>query len=300
MKKYIFLILLVLTATSTSTSTSQQFIHEPLVEILDLDVDGSTAVFVNISKGFDFVKRIIWNLDFATNAFETGKFADDTALTNGINIYYNDVSILDDDNITNNAKFSHTSYDIAIITSDKNPKERLLVSRWSFDKFTPEGLKINSDRTLAFHIQDNISALASVDVFQVTIEGYSKTVDSYFNLANDYFYPNVINVIQLRYLTVGQNYNLLVNTTNDLHYWINTTAQEENIQIYFSQETATDTNVINLKLYQGDTLKETKTWIVEPQGYNPLGTVINGIGIMIILGIFGLAFLGLFTKKGRR
>ncbi|MHA2220217.1 MAG: hypothetical protein ACXACY_30420, partial [Candidatus Hodarchaeales archaeon] len=190
--------------------------YEPIVEVLDLVINGSASggVFVNISKNFEYVTEIIWSLDFDTNTLTMSDFAADSPLTNGINLYYNDVSLIDNANITTNAIFGHNAYDLSIIPSENNPKERLLNARWAFEKFSPTtgGLLINDDRTLSVHIQDDLTTLTSITLFQIIIDGYSITVDSYFNLANDYFYPNVINVIQLRYLTVGQNYNLLVNT----------------------------------------------------------------------------------------
>jgi hypothetical protein len=305
-KKYLLLVivLVVFLPNTSNVVIANPIIHEPVVEVLDLIIDGSGAggVFVNISKSFDFITQVIWSLDFDTNTLTMSNFADDTNLTNGINVYYNDVSLIDNINITANAHFGHNAYDLSIIPSENNPKERLLNARWGFDRFSPDtgGLLINTQRTLSVHIQDDLTALTSITLFQIIINGYSKTVDSYFNLLPEFF-PNAINMIQLRYLTVGQNYNLHINTSNDLDYWINTTAQEETIEIYFSQEISEDTNVLNLYLYKDETFTELRTWFVEPQGYNPLGNIINTLGVAIAIFVVGFILLGLFSsKKGKR
>jgi hypothetical protein len=87
MKKYFLLVLIVITISST-TSISQQIIKEPVIEVLDLNVDGTSGVFVNISKNFDYIQRIIFHLDFVDNTFDWNVFAgESSALTNGINLY---------------------------------------------------------------------------------------------------------------------------------------------------------------------------------------------------------------------
>jgi hypothetical protein len=134
----------------------------------------------------------------------------------------------------------------------------------------------------------------------MTIEGYSRTIDSYFDIQNN-FYANVINDIALKYLSVGQNYNLHINSSGSLDYWINMTSQSEDIIIKFSQEIDTETNVINLYLYKVDSFLEMKSWLVEPQGYNPLGNVITTLGIVIAVFVIGILLLSLFSnKKGKR
>lgn len=288
--------------SSQTNAKRPHFIFEPVVEILDLYVDGTDGVFVNITKDYDFIKRLIYHLHFVDNSIDFDNFGGEpTPLPNGFIIFYNDISLLNGgEPIIANGDFGHLGFDVSLTTDDKNPKGRIIIGRLSFDKINIDGLLINPSRTFSILVQDNITDLASVTEISIFIEGYKKIRDTFFELPfENKYYPNAINEIKLIFLDTNRNYNLKINSTNDT-FWVNITAHEESVTIKFNQQLNENTNTLNLFLYVDDTFLEKRSLFVQSTSNSPLLGLITNFGLLIGLGIAVYVLIMMITTKGKR
>lgn len=173
MKKVV--ILLFLFFIPTSSVMAQDIFEEnqyrkPITETLDLHVDGSISPYlVNLTKTYDYISRVIWELDFTDNTLDFGEFAGSTALTNGTVLLYDGIGL--NDPIKSIEDFAHHSYDLRVDTDDLSPEGRYVSCRFSFWKVVPPyGLKMKDGHTFQVEINDNISAI-DCD-FELHIQGF--------------------------------------------------------------------------------------------------------------------------------
>ena len=192
-------------------SDSEVLIYTPIVETLDLKVDGSSTVFVNISYAFSYVARIIWQFEFFDLLINWEGFDSGSALSNGINVFYNDISVIGQV-IKTNAGFSRSSYDVSLQRDDRNPNANILSSRYSFDKFIPGGLQITDTKTLSFQIMDDLLTRSAIIQFQVTAEGYqvhsqintnTEKINDPLNFFETLWYENQTALISLSILSLS-------------------------------------------------------------------------------------------------
>lgn len=289
-------------AKNYSNSEESKQIYEPIVEVLNLAQNGTLATpyIVNLTKDFLLIQRIIWHLHFSTNTIDFDKFGDETALTNGVNLIYNEISLLDNVNLTANSDFAHESYDLTIFSDGKNPKGNMLTSRLTFTKFTTNGLYINNERALQFYIQDDLSSMTSVSNFNVTVQGL-KRVNNNLIESIDKFYPNVINPIFINDLYVGVDYQVRINTTSGrTDKWINFTSTSDNIKIDVFLKDLDDTDLILfIYLYEENKYLDQISTPIQTQSLDFLGAIFRFLpyaGILIIL----VVFVGMILGESRR
>jgi len=144
----------------------------PVWEILDLDVDGSTPTIVPAQKSYTYIERIIWLLYFSATSLDWEKFANDTALTNGLSVMYNGENISSDHTIGSNEDFHIWGYDVAVQSDDISPKNRVLTARWTFSKSIPHGLGMWYGQQFGIRVADDMTALTSIIEFHVAIQGW--------------------------------------------------------------------------------------------------------------------------------
>ena len=128
----------------------------PVMEEIDLI---KTVSKIRIRDDFLFVKRIIYNIQWPANQVLFSTFGVDAALTNGLQLEYNDHLLLPH-GIKTNAEFGETMYDVRIDTDATGvTKLNSLTARLSIWKFTKngEGLRIDPDRQLFLVVQDDLS-----------------------------------------------------------------------------------------------------------------------------------------------
>lgn len=146
----------------------------PIVEVVDLLFNGTTPRFCNITRDFQWISRMIWALDFVSNQLLFTNFAGGSGLTNGVDVFSNGTSFLGDGEITMNHEFAHTSFDLIVLSDEAGTKNRILLARWSFNKFVPpNGIRHIDNASLQFLIQDDLTAVGlAITDFTVTIEGF--------------------------------------------------------------------------------------------------------------------------------
>ncbi len=144
------------------------------IEVLDLDIDGDPAVNVGVPAAtFDYITRVILNLRFADAAVEWAVFAAEaTALTNGFFMYYDSVPLFSASPIVDNGDFFNIGYDVDLVADAAGTPNQVLSARWSFDKMSPHGLAMWDGETFGFTLQDDMTTLASIDSFEVFVEGW--------------------------------------------------------------------------------------------------------------------------------
>lgn len=280
---------------------------DPVIEILDLNIDGTGGVFVNISKDFDYIMRLVYNLDFIDNSLDFDVFAGEAApLTNGLLMFYNDISFLNGSGIKSNDDFGNIGYDVSVLSDEKNPKGRTILGRLSFFKFIVGGLLINDQRTLAFKVQDNMSALTSIDELSVAIEGYKMSQGSFSFEGQDSINYGVGHKTTLRIegLRIGKEYTLMVANNTLSAYNITWTANRNIAEIDLDYSgIKIDNNNVNLQELQiilvenGDTIKFTYYLRIK---YFGLSEFINWIAIIagtIIILFLSMILLLAFIEK---
>lgn len=179
------MVLTIIPAAGTS------IIHFPLVETLDLLVDGSeTPQTIDYTNNFDTINRMCFVLIWEENSTDYDQFGNHTdELENGTLIYYNNLQIFN--TITCIKSFESFSYDLQILEDDKNPIENHLIAQVSFDNFVEGGLDVRA-YDLQFIVQDNNTAYASTFVVQIQGEEIIEVVDekaprpSFFDGINDF------------------------------------------------------------------------------------------------------------------
>lgn len=174
------LVLLVVASSLPVTATEPYYL--PVIEVLDLRIDGTTPTRVNSSYTFAHIKRMIFGLKWEDNEIDFASFGTDAdGLDNGIAVQYyfgNDLINLTNNNpIKNFNGFFFFAYDTVITSDDKNPVNNQLICEFSFIEFMIErkGLVMYNDEVLSFLISDNITD--TCDDFIVTLEGYSGGVE---------------------------------------------------------------------------------------------------------------------------
>lgn len=239
-------------------------------EKIDLKVDGSGNGGANVSltNTFGVISRIVTRLLFSTNTFNINEFGSDPALINGTKLFVtfrgSTVDILGNNSIKKNSDFGQFGFDVDLIVDERSPKDYMLMSRLSFNKFVPSGLDNRSGdiNNLFFQVNDDLTNGSSTE-YSVVFEGYREIVDTYFS-TGELYYPNTYNSFNLRFLKRTLNYNLKINSSSHESLdWVNTTAKTETIKITFYVQ-AQDDNVISLWLYQGDTFLERHDLVVIP------------------------------------
>lgn len=137
----------------------------------DLDLLVASGVLVASVKSFEFISRMIWNLDFKANTLNITKFGDDDALPYGLTLEYDGVA-LNDDPIKTNADFYQYGYDVAIANDEVGQKNRVLSARWTFEKYAPNGLAMWGEQTFGIRANGDMTGLTSVSGFTATLQGY--------------------------------------------------------------------------------------------------------------------------------
>lgn len=142
-----------------------------VVETVSLFIDGSiNPVLVNLTKDFDHVMRIVWNLVWGEVNIDFDQFGTLAGpLTNGTEVFYNGTSV--NGAVTAIKDFGTVSYDVRIDTDDIALTTNHLYSRLSFFKIVDplKGLDVHNF-DLQFQINDDITA--ACDDFFALVQGY--------------------------------------------------------------------------------------------------------------------------------
>lgn len=146
----------------------------PVMETLDLLVDGGTTdVVVPAAGDYTFIARVIITLRFDTSTLTWTEFGDETALTDGFYMTYNGVNLGLTASVKNNGDLFRFGYDVNIAEDQVAVANRVVSARWSFNKWMPHGLGMfYGDDAFAFVVQDDMTALTTVDELSATIQGW--------------------------------------------------------------------------------------------------------------------------------
>lgn len=306
MKKYFLLIVvgfLLLRGLPSSSTT----IELPIVDVLDLKVDGSGAGGVNISltKSFDVISRLITHMEFVDNAVDFNDFGSGAPLVNGINLIIIfsgiEVSFLNGGGaIKANNQFGHVGFDITLLSDDKNPVGRVILSRLSFDKFSPVGIDNRTGLLTGFfvQVQDDLTD-ANTTHLEVSVEGYQILRTNYFDSIDEFFYPNQVFIVTFEDLKIDATYGLLLNTSTQDPSWYNFTAKNTNhrLEIFFEPD---QRQVVRMYLYENGVFVQTESRFIQDsniRGYVPL--LINISFTLVIILVVYVIFRFLFSKKRR-
>lgn len=168
----ITLALLTFLTPTIARTRADTLIKIPVVEELDLLVDGSiTPQHFTPNESVTMWMRGVWVVEFIDNALNFSGWGAGNSLTNGTAMRYDTTNLIIE-NITHLHQLGHESYDFSIISDDKNPKGNHITSRYSFFRFVPGGLFMNG-HTLTLIVSDNQTAAEyAIDTFEIHLEGY--------------------------------------------------------------------------------------------------------------------------------
>ncbi len=144
----------------------------PLSEKLDLEQVGSlgSPYIANLTENFDYIDIITFKLRFTSAQFDLSQFGGGGSLTNGVNVFYDSESIIDNENITQNEYFLDYAFKFVLISDQKASLE--IIAGW---EFPPTVLLVNPDHLFQFYIQDDITAIPSITEFSVIVDGFRVT-----------------------------------------------------------------------------------------------------------------------------
>ena len=140
-------------------------IRRPVISEYDGLVDAITYV---IASPFHYVERVIIDFRYETASESFLEFGVDTALTDGILIVYDGKTLFDMKSTADLGKFS---YDVRDLEDDAATKFHTIHSRFSFNKFNIDGLRVHDTEKLLLVIQEDLSGGGN-DSLTFTFEGW--------------------------------------------------------------------------------------------------------------------------------
>lgn len=161
-----------MTANLTQRTRADSLIQIPVVEEIDLLVDGSiTPQHFTPNDSVTVWMRGMWVVEFIDNSLNFSGWGAGNTLVNGTALRYDSINLITE-NITMLHQLGHESYDFDVKSDDKNPKGNHITSRYSFWKYVPDGLFMNG-HTLTLIVSDNQTAATyALDTFEIHLEGY--------------------------------------------------------------------------------------------------------------------------------
>lgn len=167
----------VASASASASIVEEHFVQRkqaPQAEIIDLILDGSiNPVRKNLTKDYDFITKLHFELDYEQTDWIPSDFAASDALENGT-ATISENGALFDGNFTQNDKV-YFAADIAIVVQDdKTPKVTHIYGLINLFEIMPiYGLAYTTIDSLYFIVQDNLTAPAYAIVeFQVLVIGF--------------------------------------------------------------------------------------------------------------------------------
>lgn len=146
-----------------------------LMEAVDLLVDGSiNPVRKNLTRDYDFITKIHFELDYTQNVWIPSDFAASDPLENGTATLTEDGTLFGSGNFTKNDRVYFVSDFTTFVVDDKAPKITHIYGVINLFEIIPiYGLAYTSRNSLYFIVQDNLTAPAyAIIEFQVLIQGF--------------------------------------------------------------------------------------------------------------------------------
>ncbi len=276
---------------NTGEKDSDEVQYHPLLELLDLHVNGTANSIIGLNQPFSKITGLVLQLEFVATSFDWDAFGgESTALTNGIDILYNGISLLQGQNITKNSDFPKLAIDFSYLKDNTANVNNVLRVAIEFQ----EPILITQKKTLQFYIGDDLTTLSSIKEFQATVKGFQRVVTTFF-VVRDEFYPNAINKIVLKHLVPGLDYQLKVNSSaRNAEVWVNDTALTNQLTIDLYYEFVEEVTVIHFYLYEEGQFVQQRDLFVR-NGSLEFIDVWAGLVSFIGLAVLGLLFYMLFT-----
>lgn len=171
-------------------------LRHPVAEVLDLLINGTTPVLINTTADFHWISGVVWALDFTSNQIMFTSFAGGTALSIGIQVLHDGVSILGNGEITKNHEFGHTSFDVKILSDEAGTKNRILLARWNIQRVVPpEGIRFISNESFQILISDDLTAAGLfITDFTITVAGFRiETLRETIGIQTEFFLIDAFN-----------------------------------------------------------------------------------------------------------
>jgi len=146
----------------------------PKVSMIDIiDIRKTAQEFLPIEP-FVFLHRMITIIMFSDTTADPENFAEAGALTDGIKYLYNEKSLLrsggKDFTIKKNVDFCLLAFDHNPLSETPGAITRVLTTRLTFEKFSPEGLDLRTPNVFKIITQDDLSGIG-IEI-KIALEGW--------------------------------------------------------------------------------------------------------------------------------
>lgn len=123
---------------------------------------------------FDVISCMVFVLRFADAAVEWSVFAAEaSALTNGFYLQYSGEGLDTINPYKDNGDFFNMDYDVTLVKDAAGTPNQILVAHWQLkESVVPWGIKMWDGETFGFKVQDDMTVLASIDSFEVIVQGF--------------------------------------------------------------------------------------------------------------------------------
>jgi len=279
-------------ATSRIVSSSPLVYNQPVTEELNLLINGTGGVWVNVSKQFDYILAMTIHLEFTSSTLAFDEFGSDAALTNGFAYYYNNINLLDNDFIQANHELGHQDGNLEIFSDSTAPKHYSFYDNILFTTWVSDGLEMLNNKSFGFLIQDDMPTETSVEILIATIRGYvlnTSDVVPYFSTPNnrtDYF-PNGLTTLSIHNLVIDASYQIKFNTSSsdNTEKWFNFTAKQEILEYKFQFELHTYQPLLNIYVYRNNSyVAFTQLFTVQNSDSSNWNLLIQYIPLFVIAG----------------
>jgi len=195
MKAYILLVIccfaLIGPQTNSGLAVDKEYTlltnYLPVTQKLNLLINGTGGVWVNVTKHYDYILAMTLHLEFTSTTLNFDEFGGDVALTNGFAYYYNNINMLDSDFIQTNHEFGDEDGSLTIFVDATAPKHYSFYVNVIFaDQWVPNGLYMTNTSTFGFLIQDDMPTETSVEILNASIRGYEIIQTQVYNPGNQF------------------------------------------------------------------------------------------------------------------
>lgn len=292
--------------------SSANGIDLPIIDILDLKVDGSGNGGVNVSiiQIFTVITRVIVHLEFTDTSMEINNFGSGNALTNGTRAFIQLDGLIRDltsqQVLASNDDFGQYSYDMEWISDEKSPKDWLILARLSFFKLAPLGFDNRTEMlgNFWFQVNDDLNN-GDTNEYTIAVQGYRRIFITYFINDHDIFYNGAINFVELEELRINNEYALKFTNNNSVIKWNNFTAINDImvLEIFIDLRNLEAGSVLEVELYKNDVLLDSSSRVLKasnidlPQGF--IDTLILMLQYFAIF-VLGMILFGMFTRSGKK
>lgn len=144
---------------------------KPVWDEIDLLVDGTLPRELLFKETFSTVERVILGLEFSGTTQNWQRFGGGSPLVNGFDLIYEGL-IVNPKRIKKNKDLAKYGFDADFKLVTSTLSNNLLIAKWSFFKYMPNGLPMWHNERLGIRIHDDMTQLSTIKRFWIVAQGW--------------------------------------------------------------------------------------------------------------------------------